>query len=847
MEDINLSRGQVYASILQDLEDIVFCFSPQGVITYANGQGLKLLDLDSSAVPGKNLAYILNHTFRQLLDGVGRKITTVQPVHTFESPYMQYSDSAPWYHWQMRGIFDTAGQLKETCLIGRDISYQKKCEKTLRESEAKFSALVETARAVFILQDHKFRFINHRLENVLGYSNEEFSGLTISDIVHPDHREMICDNAARRQEGHDVPKSYQFKAVTKSSDTVWLDISADLIQYEGKPAVIAIANDITKTQRLRRDLEETESKFRQLTDTVPACIYIIQNRKYQYVNQFFIDTMGIDFKVLREMDSLELIDPEFHEQVRRGMIQLQRGEALIFRQDIRISAKYGSPQWMDISASIYQWEGKPAVLGVAYDITRRKQLQTALAQSENNFRQLSENSPNLIFVIEESKLVYFNRVFTEKTGYSPEECSSMGLWEFFHPQHWDMIKKMTADRLKGALPSGTFQTRMLPKDGREAWSDFTLSNIVFNGKPATLGVAIDISEQKIAQRQIEYLSYFDKLTGLYNRGFMEAKTRELDNEQNLPLSIIIGDLNGLKMVNDAFGHSTGDFTLQKVAHIISLNCRETDYAARWGGDEFVIMLPDCGEDTARRICARIYEECGQLIELPVKMSIALGTATKTTPAQDLEEVFRKAEDLMYRNKMLESRSTRSTFVKSLERTMWVRSHETQEHTERLREIVLELGMKLGLAPDEINCLTLLAALHDIGKIAIPNSILDKPGRLTLEEWDLMKKHSEIGYRIALSNPDLAQIADAILNHHERWDGTGYPLGVKGKEIPLISRILALADAYDVMTSGRPYQKGITPAEALEEIARCAGTQFDPNLACVFIDLMRSKVNKEALQ
>jgi HD-GYP domain len=200
---------------------------------------------------------------------------------------------------------------------------------------------------------------------------------------------------------------------------------------------------------------------------------------------------------------------------------------------------------------------------------------------------------------------------------------------------------------------------------------------------------------------------------------------------------------------------------------------------------------------------------------------------------------------MYRNKMLENRSARSSFLNSLEQTLWVRSHETQEHTVRLRHLVIALGQFLGLTPDLMNNLTLLAALHDIGKIAIPNNILDKDEPLTPEEWEIMKKHPEIGYRIALANPELAHIAEAILHHHERWDGQGYPLGAKGQEIPLISRILAIADSYDVMISGRPYQPGFSQEEALQEIISCAGTQFDPELTLIFIDLIRSRGQKSS--
>lgn len=422
----------------------------------------------------------------------------------------------------------------------------------------------------------------------------------------------------------------------------------------------------------------------------------------------------------------------------------------------------------------------------------------------------------------------------DETGYTEQECLQMEPWEFFHPQYREMARAMSEARMQGSFPFGRYQTRMLRKDGNEAWADFTLSEITFNGKPAILGVAIDVTQQKRALAEVEYLSYHDKLTGLHNRAYLEDKANANDS---LPLSIIIGDVNGLKMVNDAFGHQVGDLMLQKAAEILSANCGEDDLLARWGGDEFIIMLPNCTIETARTICAKIYQACAEFNDYPAGLSISLGTATKNYPEQSIEELFKAAEDHMYRNKLLENRSARSAFITSLRETLRVRSHETQEHTARLHKVVLRVGQFLNLPPEEMNSLALLAALHDIGKIAVPNSILDKTEPLTAEEWDLIRKHPEIGYRIALSDPELSPIAEGILNHHERWDGSGYPLGTRGTEIPLISRILAIADAYDVMTSGRPYRQGIPSEAACQEIRTCAGSQFDPDLAFVFVDLM----------
>jgi len=582
-------------------------------------------------------------------------------------------------------------------------------------------------------------------------------------------------------------------------------------------------------------VQNNEKTFRLLTDTIPACVFVIQDNRYRYVNLFFTKLTGYRFSEVSEMDFVNLIHPDFRSPVLEDTLKILLGLKQV-RRDIRILPKDGTECWLDVSASVFKWNGKPALLGAAYDITCRMKLQSDLIQSEHNFRQLADNAPSLIFVVSESRLVYINKAYQEQTGYTKQECMQMEPWEFFHPDYHDMARTMSEARIQGTFPFGRYQTLMMRKDGNKAWADFTLSQITFYGKPAILGVAIDITEQKQALAEVEYLSYHDKLTGLYNRAYLEDRA---NNDQSLPLSIIMGDVNGLKMVNDAFGHQAGDLMLKKAAQILVENCYDNDVAARWGGDEFIILLPNRSRETARTICTRIYSACSQLKDYPVQLSISLGTATKTNPEQSIEQLFKEAEDLMYRHKLLEIRSTRSSFINSLEETLRVRSHETLEHTERLHDVVVMLGHSLGLPPEEINSLTLLAALHDIGKIAVPNSILDKADPLTEEEWELIKKHPEIGYRITLSDPELAPIAEGVLNHHERWDGRGYPLGTKENDIPLISRILSIADAYDVMTSGRPYRQGITSESACQEIIACAGSQFDPELAVLFVDLIRT--------
>lgn len=367
-----------------------------------------------------------------------------------------------------------------------------------------------------------------------------------------------------------------------------------------------------------------------------------------------------------------------------------------------------------------------------------------------------------------------------------------------------------------------------------------LSPIIKDGRVVQIaGSSRDITELKQHQEKIKYLGFHDKLTGLYNRAHFEEELERLDKEGCLPIGIILGDANGLKMVNDAFGHEEGDRFLKLIGNIFSSTCGEDTIVSRVGGDEFAVILPGAGSDKVIEVAARIKDRCAVEPADPIQPSIALGTAVKDSKAQDINKIYKHAEDRMYNNKLVESKGIRSSIILSLKKTLEERTHETEAHAIRMKELAIKLGKVMGLYNNELDELSLLAMLHDIGKIAIPDHILGKPGSLSQEEWRIMKNHSEIGYRIAAASPELAVIANLILCHHEWWDGSGYPQGLKGGEIPLLSRIIAVIDAFDAMVNDRPYHKAIPAADAVKELERCAGTQFDPGIVKEFVKIITS--------
>jgi diguanylate cyclase (GGDEF)-like protein/PAS domain S-box-containing protein len=348
-------------------------------------------------------------------------------------------------------------------------------------------------------------------------------------------------------------------------------------------------------------------------------------------------------------------------------------------------------------------------------------------------------------------------------------------------------------------------------------------------------LVITNQELVFQNEEIKYLIFHDQLTGLYNRRYYEEELSRLDTKQNLPLTIIVGDVNGLKMINDSFGHAMGDELLKKSAKIIKRGCRVEDVISRNGGDVFVILLPRTSAVEAEGIINRINEL--SLLEKvgSIDISISFGYETKVNVEDEIQEVIKKADKHMYNNKLFESPSLRGRTVELIIKTLHEKNNNLETHSQRVSKLCESMGVVLGLSEYKVKELKKVGFLHDIGKIDVDEKILNKPGKLTAYEWKEIKRHPEIGYRILSTSMEMSKMAEYVLAHHERWDGKGYPRGLKGVEIPFQSRIIAIVDAYDAMSNERTYRSPMSDEAVLAELKKNSGIQFDPELVNIFIE------------
>ena len=454
---------------------------------------------------------------------------------------------------------------------------------------------------------------------------------------------------------------------------------------------------------------------------------------------------------------------------------------------------------------------------------------------------LTSVGDGVITVDKNSKIQFLNPIAQKLTGWKLDEAMNVQLETVFN-----IINEYTREIVESPVQAVfetegivelTNHTLLVSKDGTEVPIEDTAAPIKdLNG--TIIGCVLvfrDFSERKEKQRRIEYLSFHDQLTGLFNRRFFEEELRRIDVKRNLPLSFVYADVNGLKIINDAFGHECGDELIQHVAEVLKNECRSDDIIARIGGDEFVILLPQTTAATVEKLVKRIEEMISNISIMDVHISISFGWETKVNIKQSAMDVLKSAENFMYQKKILNSTSKRNGIIKSILNTLLIKSPREEAHSIRVSKLCEQIGKAYQLNMDDIRELSTAGELHDIGKIAVDEAILNKSGSLSASEWAQIKHHPEIGYRLLGATTEFNNIAECVLAHHERWDGRGYPKGLKGEDINWKSRVIAVADAFDAMTCKRPYHKALSLMEAAEELKKNAGTQFDPDVVKVFVE------------
>lgn len=479
------------------------------------------------------------------------------------------------------------------------------------------------------------------------------------------------------------------------------------------------------------------------------------------------------------------------------------------------------------------------VVGKLFIIQREQINQLQLTRfAEKRFRSLFEQAQiGICYLDTNGFFINTNDYFNQMFQYSSEELKLLNIRDLNDNTEFNQNYALTQLLKDENAVDHTVEKPLMRKDGTSFWSNVSVSRIRFNQEDIYMSTVIDISERKKAEEMMHYLNYHDQTTGLNNRHYYEMNVNKYDTEENYPLTLIKIDINGMKLFNDAFGYEMGDTLVKRVVSLIKPIVYNADMFCRFGGSDFIILYTKVQKPYIDIIMAQINHMMTNETIQNIKVSVSSAYAMKNSIDEDLNSVLKKAEMRLSREKLIDTSSMLSRTIEIIMNSLYEKNSREMEHSKRVSYWCEKIAQRMNLDSHIVSKLRIAGLMHDIGKIGIPDSILDKPDRLTEEEFNLIRKHSEVGYRILSAANEFSEIADYILAHHERWDGMGYPKGLKGNDIPIYARIISVADSFDAMTSDRAYRKAMSINQAKQEITKFSNIQFDPSVVKIFLEII----------
>lgn len=700
-------------------------------------------------------------------------------------------------------------------------------------SERNFQCFMETIDDMMVVGDlnGSLLYANPSTCEKLGYTLSELQTMKVIDLNDSSRRseaEMIfgdmiagkratCPVALQRKDGSLIPVETR----------IWFG------EWNGQKCLFGISKDLSAQQ-------QAFDRFQKIFDNNPALMAISNPETgiFSAVNKAFLDRLGYSREEVIGHSSAEL-GLLLEVAKRQDAVQDLKKVGGFKNLETRIRRKDGQVIAGLFSGEIIDDQREKSFLTVMMDITHQKEVEEDLARKSNLLETLFNAIGDFLFYKDlEGRYLGCNSQFAALHGRKEEDIIGMTCHSLY--------ERRVADRLMAADQEVFRQAQSLRTEdwitmtgGRKVFLS-TLKSPFFDAEGklvGLIGISRDITEEKLRQTEMEFLSFHDELTGLYNLRFFDEELSRLDVERNLPISLVMGDVDGLKFVNDAFGHDSGDELLVKMADALRRGCRKEDIIARIGGDEFALILPKTPFSTAEEVIARIQHALDQEKVGMMNVTASFGCATKTASGRSVDHVFKEAEDAMYESKLASRPALRRKAVTAVMQTLIDKCPEEREHGKRVAELVGRLAKAWKMSPDAVTDVTYAGQMHDIGKYALAASLLNSPAPLSEAEREEFRKHPETGFRILSSAYEFGRIAAFVLEHHERWDGGGYPKGLFGEKISLPARFIAVAEAFDVMTHDQPYRPARSREEALEELRLGAGKAYDPAVVEAFLKLI----------
>ncbi len=711
---------------------------------------------------------------------------------------------------------------------------------------------------VFDVQTLRFLAVNETAIAHYGYTRDEFLSMTIADIRPAEDVERIRDTV--RRHGQNTENVGTWRHRRKDGSLAWVEVRSHSIDFEGRAARMVVVNNITKRHQTQEALRESEQRFQAFMDNSPAVAFMKDEQgRYVYMNKPFERAFQMTRADWLGKTVFDLFPPDVAETLHQGNQRvLESGRACALMETV--PTPDGQERWWQAYKFPFQSNAGQRYLGsVAVDVTEQKQAEAALRHAEEKYRAIFEHTAEGIFQTDaEGRYLSANPALARLYGYDSPDALMAQARNVAQQLYVEPGRRMEFVRLMEAQDIVTdFESEVHCQNGTRVW--ISESARAVRDEAGTLlcyeGTVQDITERKAleAERESQLAEALaradrDPLTGLLNhRAFHKRLEQEADRarREGTMLAVAVMDMDNFKFFNDAYGHAVGDDVLRQVATALSGCCRSYDTLARFGGDEFALLLPGAGpakaEDTARRLREAVqqlgYRPPGYDSPIPLALSVGLAVfpddgpgrldALTTADARLLlaksggggEQAERLRASL---NHSLEGFSMLDALVTAVDN----KDRYTRKHSEDVMQYCVAIACALGLDEATRQTVRVAALLHDVGKIGVPDAILRKPGKLSETEFQAIQRHPMMGAVIMGAVPGFEETLDAVRHHHERWDGEGYPFGLRGEETPLLARIMAVADAYSAMTTDRPYRKGMGQARALSILEAGAGTQWD---------------------
>jgi len=698
-------------------------------------------------------------------------------------------------------MLDASGKPVGIVVVERDLTERKRAVEALRESEERYRLLAENATDVIwiVNMGMQLTYVSPSITRLLGYTVEEALARPMSEAYTPSSfaatMQAATEEIAIEQIGQGDPKRsriLELELYRKDGSVVPVEANFSFLRdAAGKPiGILAMVRDITERKRAEEDVKRHAKRIEAL------------------------------YGIAQVISQSSTLDTMLKDALEKVCTAMDTESGCIFMLDFDESA-LKLKSYRGISESI-----------VSQFLT--------IVMTEQGIEGLMKLTGPITEIDETQDVM------------EPEK-----------------MKKVTADIGRRGIAAVPF---FRGKDLQGLIVTFTTEDRTFSSEDLELlkaianEISIGINNMLLLEKTRE-MSVTDELTGLYNRRhFFETLDVEMNRARrtNHPFSLVMLDLDGFKEYNDKYGHSNGDAVLQTVSQMLKSSIRKSDLAFRYGGDEFALILPAAAAERAKKIVqrARAKWQKAPLTQSKIfggHVGFSTGIAEYPENAESADGLIFLADAALYQakkkgyeDKLVSELRTLSTDIMdvatqdqvyALAATVDARDPYTYGHSQRVADIAMAIGKAIGMSAEDLTKLHAAALLHDIGKVGVPDSILAKIEKPTPEEWDVIKKHCAEGARIVSYVKELSTLVPIILHHHEWYDGSGYPGGLKGIDIPSGARITSVADAYDTMVTKRPYRDVISPKKACEELKRNAGVQFDPVIVDAWCRLM-DKAGKE---